>query len=286
MKHILLSCLLLASTSSGVFAQEAASQPSAPAASAPAQGSGDPNEDIKLPTPSYFKRFWGDLKELPTKPVHWKKNDWIIAGSVVGGSFLAFTVDGGIRDYYRDHRSNFLQSVSDVTTHFGDYKQQAPIIMGLWITGVGMQDETMQKMAGDALEASVISAGIITPLLVLTSGRALPEENEDAMKFKPFQAGRYSYPSGHTTAAFALATVLDQNLRKKYGYWQTPLLYGMAVGCAESRIYDAKHYLSDIILGAGIGWSVGYWVANKPRGKERQLYVFPTMNGASLAYKF
>lgn len=285
MKNIFLSLLLLSGFAPGLRAEDAAVNPASVSVSTAAVPA-DPDANVKMPTPAYFKRFWGDLKELPSKPFHWKRNDWLIAGAVVGGSFLAFTVDGQIRNYYLNHRSKFLQGVSDVTTHFGDYQQQAPIIMGLWVTGVGMQNLTMQKMAGDALEASIISAGIITPLLVLTSGRALPEENEDPMKFKPFQSGRYSYPSGHTTAAFALATVIDQNLRESFGYWQTPIVYGMAVGCAESRIYDAKHYLSDIILGAGIGWGVGYWVANKPRGQERQVYVIPAPSGAALVYKF
>ncbi|MCX5783767.1 MAG: phosphatase PAP2 family protein, partial [Elusimicrobia bacterium] len=126
--------------------------------------------------------------------------------------------------------------------------------------------------------------GMVTPLIVYISGRALPNAEEHAMKFKPFTPGRFSYPSGHTTEAFAVATVLDQNLRKHLGYWHTPIVYGMALGTAHSRIYDHTHYLSDVILGAGIGWSIGYWISNKQRNSA--FSVLPSPDGATLAYSF
>jgi len=246
---------------------------------------GQPDEN-KLFTPAFFKRGWGDLKELPTKPFHWEKKEWFIAGGVLGASLTAIAFDGKVQTYYRDHRSGFFTSVSDVTTHFGDYKQQVPILMGTWIAGLATGNETLNKIAADGAEASIIAAGIITPTLVYCTGRALPNANEDPQKFRPFVPMRYSYPSGHTTAAFSLATVLDQDLREKFGYWHTPIVYGMAVGTATSRIYDDTHYLSDVILGAGIGWSVGYWISNKPRNKDRTVWIIPTTDGVMLTAKF
>jgi membrane-associated phospholipid phosphatase len=245
------------------------------------------SDDVyKLPTPCYLKRFWSDLKELPTKPFHWSGSQWLLFGGVVGASLGAFLIDDDIRQHYRKHRSQFLTDVSDATTHFGDYKMQVPIILSLWTLAVATDSKKLHKISGDAAEASIISAGLITPLLVLVSGRALPNADENALKFKPFTSGRFSYPSGHTTAAFALATVVDQNLRDIYGYWQTPILYAMALATAHSRIYDHTHYLSDVILGAGIGWAVGYWVSNKKRGKKKTTYIFPTPSGVTIAYRF
>ncbi|HUT86207.1 MAG TPA: phosphatase PAP2 family protein [Elusimicrobiales bacterium] len=245
------------------------------------------DEDVyKLPTPTYAKRFWGDLKELPVKPFHWSTKQWLLAGGILGASFSAFIIDDSIRQHYRDHRSGLLTDVSTFTTHFGDYKMQMPIILSIWTLAVATNSSKLHKMAGDAAEASVIAAGLITPLLVMISGRDLPSADEHAMKFEPFTSDRYAYPSGHTTAAFALATVLDQNLRDTFGYWQTPLLYAIAAGTAHSRIYDHTHYLSDVILGAGIGWAVGYWISNKPRGETKTTLIFPTPNGIALAYRF
>ena len=248
------------------------------------KAAGDENN---LLTPTYIKRVGGDLAELPAKPFHWDRSDWFIAGGVAGATGLAFIADDSIRTYYRGHRSGFLTSVSDVTTHFGDYRMQLPIIAGFWASGLATGNGTLKKIAADGAEASFIAAGLITPALVYISGRDLPNANEDAYKFKPFTWGRYSLPSGHTTEAFAMATVLDQDLRSTFGYWQTPVLYAMAAGTAESRMYDGAHYLSDVILGAGIGWSVGYWIANKPRNTGGAgVMLIPSANGAALAMKF
>jgi len=244
-------------------------------------------DETQFPTPEYFKRTWGDLKELPTKPFHWDKKDWLIAGGVVGASFSCFIFDGTVSRFFDTHKSQFLDEVSGATTHFGDYKMQLPIFLGTWSVGIATKSPTLQKIAGDGLEASLFAAGLITPLIVLTSGRNLPEEHEDPMKFKPFTRGRYSYPSGHTTEAFAMATVIDQNLRKHFGYWHTPIVYAFATGTAFSRVYDQKHYVSDIVLGAGIGWAVGYWVSNKPRDLDKQtVFLLPSSNGATMLVRF
>lgn len=238
-------------------------------------------------SPAYFKRFGRDLIELPGKPLHWNGKEWAIAGGVVGGSLLAFTIDDIVRQNLKTNRSGFFTSLSDVTTHWGDWKQQVPILMGVYVAGLATGDETLNKIAADGAEASIIAAGILNPLVAYATGRALPNADENAMEFKPFTPGRYSFPSGHTTAAFALSTVLDQNLRKKFGYWQTPFLYGMAAGCAVSRVYDHTHYVSEIIWGAGVGWAVGYWVSNKPRNMaERTVFLIPLENGAKVAYRF
>lgn len=238
-------------------------------------------------SPAYLKRFGRDLVELPTKPFHWDGKEWAIAGGVVGGSLLAFTIDDTVRQSLKSNRSGFFTSLSDVTTHWGDWKQQVPIIMGVYAAGLATGDPTLNKIAADAAEASIIAAGILNPIVVYVTGRALPNADENAMEFKPFTPGRYSFPSGHTTAAFALSTVLDQNLRAKFGYWQTPILYGMAAGCGISRVYDHTHYVSEVIWGAGVGWAVGYWIANKPRNANANtVFLVPLDNGAKLAYRF
>ncbi|MDD2772436.1 MAG: phosphatase PAP2 family protein [Elusimicrobiales bacterium] len=246
---------------------------------------GDENSFL---TPAYFKRVFNDVVETPQKPLSWDKKDWLIAGGVVGASFAAFAIDDSVRKYYENpgHQNAFLDSVSDATTHFGDYKVQLPLITGSWVAGMATGNETLKKIAADGAEASFIAAGLITPALVYISGRALPDTGEDAMKFRPFTPMRYSYPSGHTTEAFAMATVLDQNLRRHFGYWPTPFLYALAAGTAHSRVYDDVHYVSDIILGAGIGWAVGYWIANKPRNADRAVLLLPRQDGAAVAMRF
>lgn len=60
----------------------------------------------------------------------------------------------------------------------------------------------------------------------------------------------FSFPSGHTATAFAIATVLILFIKNKK--WQVPVLLAAAL-LGFSRIYLAQHYLTDIIAGASIG---------------------------------
>lgn len=119
------------------------------------------------------------------------------------------------------------------------------------------------------------------------TGRALPSSGESPSHFRPFTWHRYSFPSGHTAAAFALASVLDVDLRSTFGYWHTPVVYAMALGVAHSRIYDRKHYLSDVIFSGAIGWSIGTWIASKDRKSAiSDITLLPYYNGARIAYRF
>ncbi len=61
---------------------------------------------------------------------------------------------------------------------------------------------------------------------------------------------KYSFPSGHTSNSFVVATVLDHY----YGHkWGIPV-YAVAAAVGASRIAKGKHYLSDTLMGATIGY--------------------------------
>lgn len=61
--------------------------------------------------------------------------------------------------------------------------------------------------------------------------------------------GAYSFPSGHTATAFAAAPVLG----KHFGPKATYAAYAMGILTGLGRMEDKKHYLADVLAGAGIG---------------------------------
>ncbi|MEJ2495343.1 MAG: phosphatase PAP2 family protein, partial [Ignavibacteriaceae bacterium] len=63
-----------------------------------------------------------------------------------------------------------------------------------------------------------------------------------------------SFPSGHTSTAFTIATVLSQRIDNTYA---TIALYSFAGLTAVQRIYADKHWFSDVVLGAALGTAVG-----------------------------
>ena len=110
---------------------------------------------------------------------------------------------------------------------------------------------------------AVVIAGATTSLLKLAAGRARPyASQDDAGAFTPGRVagGHTSFPSGHTTVAFAFAaaTTAEIAARSHRAAWIAgPALYGMATLVGGARMYDDKHWASDVVLGAGIGIVTG-----------------------------
>lgn len=71
---------------------------------------------------------------------------------------------------------------------------------------------------------------------------------------RPNGRNRYSFPSGHTSAAFATATMLQM----WYGPAAGVPAYAIAALTAFQRMDDNQHWLSDVLMGAGIGLAVPY----------------------------
>jgi membrane-associated phospholipid phosphatase len=80
-------------------------------------------------------------------------------------------------------------------------------------------------------------------------GRHRPEQSLDADGYAAF-SGQAAMPSGHTAAAFALATSLADDIHRP---WATVGLYGMATAVGWSRINDNRHWLTDVTAGALVG---------------------------------
>jgi len=66
--------------------------------------------------------------------------------------------------------------------------------------------------------------------------------------------GNGSFPSGHTIAAFSIATVIA----RRYGNhrWVPYAAYGMAALIGFSRLSLSAHFLSDVFMGGALGYSI------------------------------
>ncbi|HEX8851765.1 MAG TPA: phosphatase PAP2 family protein [Gemmatimonadaceae bacterium] len=134
------------------------------------------------------------------------------------------------------------------------------------LTAVGMH-------SGEA----VVIGGATTSLLKLVAGRARPYASQnDAGAFTPGRVagGHTSFPSGHTTVAFAFAaaTTAEIAARSHRAAWIAgPALYGMATLVGGARMYDDKHWASDVVLGAGIGTVAGIETVAWNRAHPRNL---------------
>ena len=134
-----------------------------------------------------------------------------------------------------------------------------------------------KTIAIELLQAGLFSEAA-TYILKVSSGRARPLDNEGNLKFKPFNFSNdlyHSFPSGHTTSAWAMSAVVAGTARSDI----IKILAYVPCGFTMfSRIYQDYHWISDSFAGAFIGYFVGNWVVdlhNESKHKIQVTSIFP-----------
>jgi membrane-associated phospholipid phosphatase len=124
----------------------------------------------------------------------------------------------------------------------------AGVPAGMAATGLIRDDKSLLRNAGVCVVASIVSSGM-TNLLKYTINRDRPFVTYPDIK-KKSDAGSPSFPSGHTSGAFATATSLSLSYPKWY-IIAPSFAYASLVG--YSRMHLGVHYPSDVLAGAAIG---------------------------------
>jgi hypothetical protein len=206
--------------------------------------------------PPYPEILGNDIKYVLTSPVRWDEQDWQHFGMAVAGVVgVAATLDGPIRDEMRRHTPNDSRFMHNIERFGAEYS--LAVLGGFYLAGVSGNNETAISVAQDGLSASIIASGIITPTIKFITGRARPRENEGIATFHPFSLSystNSSFPSGHTTQAFAVASVIANHYDET---WVVYSSYTVASLVGVARIYHDAHFASDVLAGALIGTLVG-----------------------------
>jgi membrane-associated phospholipid phosphatase len=137
----------------------------------------------------------------------------------------------------------------------------APIGLGapLVVTSIGLiQKDNTLKNKGYYIGATLLSSTIITTTLKFTIDRDRPFVTYPEIQ-KLTGAGSPSFPSGHTSEAFATATSLSLAFPKWYVI-ASSMLWASAAG--YSRMHLGVHYPSDVLVGALIG-SGSAWLCHE-----------------------
>ncbi len=137
--------------------------------------------------------------------------------------------------------------------HVDDFLQYAPaaVMLGMKAFGVEGRSSWPRMLVSDAFSAALMAGAV--NLMKHTSDVTRPDGSNN-----------HSFPSGHTATAFLTATLLT----KEYGH-RTPWVgigaYTVATSTGLMRMMNNKHWLSDVLTGAGIGIlsaELGYFFAD------------------------
>jgi membrane-associated phospholipid phosphatase len=209
---------------------------------------------------TYVKSYFTDTKKYVTAPLHWHKKEVFIFSGVAATTGLLFWQDEWIQNQISLPNSN-QQAVLDYgINNFGNGLYSLPLLGGLFVYGTLAKKEVPFNAAITGVKAFVLST-FVTRVLKYSFNRYRPSENRGADFFGgPFTPLSLSFPSGHSTIAFALATVLAKNYQ--HHKWIPVASFTLASGVAIARVWSKEHWASDVFIGALVGWSVGTIVTN------------------------
>lgn len=180
--------------------------------------------------------------------------------ATVAGLLFAATMlgDRGLRMEAQEHRGTTSNSVARLANNFGDWKVVVPALTAGYLTGELAGSSRLKRVFLHAGAAAALATGVTTSLKYAI-GRTRPPFAGDPDQFRPF-SGASSFPSGHTTVAFAIATSIAEETDDN---WSDVVLYGAATLTAMARVNDDRHWASDVLIGGLIGHLSGRWVSRK-----------------------
>ncbi len=243
------------------------------------------NQYPHKPNNEYFKSYLHTGKNIITGPAHWNKKEWFAAGAVIAGGTLLYIYDDEIRQSIVSLSSPTLDGISRYG--FEPMGQIYPFVIfgGYFVYGVMADNKKARQIALGGAQVIVFSV-ISTEILKHIFHRHRPNDNippDPYMWDGPFKGWNHtSFPSRHTTLAFATATLLQQVYKDRP--WVGILGYSLAIGTGLSRIYENEHWPTDILIGAALGFAIGRSAFNIMKRKNNLALGVTKYGGISLCY--
>lgn len=193
-----------------------------------------------LPTPERPHTFWG-LRTVQ------------MGAGLVGAGVVLSAADLQTRELRTDYLPSFRY-------HYDDYLQFSPLALtyGLKLCGVEGRSSWERLALSNGLSAGLMLSTVYAVKYGL--GRLRP----DGSTYN-------SFPSGHTAMAFTAATILHKEYGTTLSPWWSVAGYSLATVTGISRSLNNRHWLSDIVVGAGVGilsTELGYWITDKILGSR------------------
>lgn len=180
-------------------------------------------------------------------PMNMSKNDVLKIVAATSLAVVFFANDKEISDFAHKNDAEFVDKLAYFGEAFGSEWGIGAVGAG-YILGVVMKNNQVKSVSIMAAKAMIVS-GLATQAIKHAVDRTRPKNSDS-----PYEvgAGSRSFPSGHTTQAFALATVIAETT-KDQGMVIPVIAYTAAAIAGWSRVHDKAHWASDVVIGALIG---------------------------------
>ena len=210
-----------------------------------------------------------------------KAKSFILPGSLI--LYGALTLNSkGLQNLNHDIQNKVTPNDLSRKCHIDNYLQFAPGFIALGLNASGVKGAHNFKDAAIIYAMSnVILTAIVMPTKHFTS------------VMRPDSSAVSSFPSGHTSEAFASAEFMRMEY-KNVSPWYGIAGYAMAGLTGYLRMYNNKHWFNDVIAGAGVGIAstkIAYWIYSKvepklsgKKDKNRSTFMMPSYQNKQLKF--
>lgn len=231
-----------------------------------------PSAKIEKPSEILLKRLPQnillDQKRIWTAPVRLRARDldWLVPAAV--GTALVIASDQSIQAH--------LPTSKTTISHGSTFSNAGAVAFaggaaGLYLLGVYKGNDHLRSTGLLSGEAA-IDAYLVSELMKGMTRRERPSEGSGRGRFgdsaSPWQS---SFPSQHSTAAFAIATVVAHQYP---GILTKIVAYGGASAIGAARIIGHDHFTSDVLVGSAVGYYVGHQVLAEHVEKDAEYGTF------------
>jgi hypothetical protein len=246
-----------------------------------------PNESQEAPIGldrDYFKGYVTDFVSIVTSPASWDGSDWLTAAAVTGVTVGLYENDAKIQKWALERKTSTTDRIGDAATEVGHGFYTPVLLGGMYLYGHFADDAKMRKTVLLSADSFVLT-GVFVQTLKNATGRHRPYTGDGPRAFDGpglHQPAKLSFPSGHASSAFAVATVIAS----EYDNIVVPTLaYGVATITALNRVWHNAHWSSDTFVASAIGYFTGKAVVSAHRGGgSSRLGLVPVIeeNGAAM----
>jgi len=213
--------------------------------------------------------------------------DAVLAGAFMGGALALRPLDQRYADKLQDSSTQDSRRLHKISQFVRTTTAPGGYIIGASMYAVGRltRNDRLATLGFRGTEALVIGeavGGVIKGTVGRQRPYVHPRDPQKFALFRGFLGGdQYrSFPSGHSLAAFAVAATVTGEVANWYpdSKWIVgPVLYTGAALTGISRMFDNRHWATDVIVGAGLGTFAGLKVvryhAAHPQNKVDRFFL-------------
>jgi membrane-associated phospholipid phosphatase len=206
------------------------------------------------------------IQPLPPSKKYLSAKSLIIPVALIDYGFATLKSEE-LQELNKNIAEEVTEDASGFNTRVDDYLKYAPAVTVYLLNAVGVKGRH-----------KIIARTVILGMSSILADQVVTFLKHSTHQLRPDGSTYNSFPSGHTTTAFVGAEIMNQ----EFGWrspWYSIAGYTMATATGVLRVMNNRHWLSDVITGAGIGiltTKFSYWVyskwENRKHGKHVVLY--------------